>query len=104
MVHASGDTSNARRCSCRAAIAVHPLANGVPHGRNDGLSDLWTAARRDDVGGRRVHVFAMQIKPILLPVCCPSFLKSVCLLGWGDAESIKGQDHGSNTDVRLRAF
>jgi len=33
-----------------------------------------------------------------------SQVKSVCRLGGGDAESIKRQDHGSNTDVRLRAL
>jgi hypothetical protein len=69
-----------------------------------GLSDLWMAAWGDGVGGWRVHAFAIQIKPILLPVCCPTFLKNICLRGGGDTESIKRQDHGSNTDVRRRAL
>jgi hypothetical protein len=33
-----------------------------------------------DLGGRRGDDFAIEIKPILLPLRCPTFLKSVCLL------------------------
>ena len=57
-----------------------------------------------DLGGRRGHAFTIEIKPNLLPVRCPTFLNGVCLLGGGDTESSKGQDHGANTDVGLRAF
>ena len=57
-----------------------------------------------ELGGRRGHAFAIEIKLILLPIRCPTFLKSVCRLGGGDTESSKRQDHGANTDVRLRAF
>jgi hypothetical protein len=57
-----------------------------------------------DLAGRRRPAFAIDIKPILVPVRCPAFLKSACLLGGGDTESSKRQDHGANTDVRLRAF
>src|ERR1700736_1838247 len=58
----------------------------------------------DCLGGRRSHALAIEIKPILLPVRCPSFLHSVCLFDGGDAESSKRQDHCANTDVRLCAF
>lgn len=57
-----------------------------------------------DLGGRRGRTFAIEIKPILLPVRYPTFLKNVHLLGGGDVESSKRQDHGAHTDVRLRAF
>ena len=57
-----------------------------------------------DLGGRRGHALAIEIKPTLLPVCCPIFLKSRCRLGGGDSESSNRQDHGANADVRLRAF
>jgi hypothetical protein len=57
-----------------------------------------------DLGGRRGHAFTIEIKPNLLPVRCPTFLNGVCMLGGGDTESSKGQDHGANTDVGLRAF
>jgi hypothetical protein len=59
---------------------------------------------RADLGGRRGHAFAIEIKPVLLPVRCPTFLKSICPLGGGDIESSKRQDHGVDTDVRLRAL
>src|SRR5712692_8639515 len=57
-----------------------------------------------DLVGRRGHAFTIEIKPNLLPVRCPTFLNGVCLLGGGDTESSKRQDHGANTDVGLRAF
>lgn len=57
-----------------------------------------------DFGGRRSRAFSVEIKAILLPVRCPTSLKSVGLVGGGDTESSKGQNHGANTDVRLRAF
>jgi hypothetical protein len=57
-----------------------------------------------DLGRRRRHAFAVEIKPILLPVRCPTFLETVCLPGGGDTESRKRQDHGANADVRVRAF
>ena len=56
-----------------------------------------------DFAGRRGHDFCIEIKPILLPVRCPTFLKSVRLLGGGDTESSKRQYHGANTYARLRA-
>ena len=58
-------------------------------------------------GGREVrrgHVLAIEIEPIPLAMRRPSFLESVCLLGGGDAESIKRQDQGAHTDVRFSAF
>src|SRR5260370_208676 len=32
-----------------------------------------------DLGGRRGHALTIEIKPNLLPVRCPTFLKVVCL-------------------------
>jgi hypothetical protein len=52
----------------------------------------------------RGNAFSIEIKPILLPVRCPTFLKSVNPLGGRHAESSKRQYYGANTDVRLRAF
>ena len=57
-----------------------------------------------DVSGPWYQAFAVKIKLLLLSVRCPTFLNSVCLLGGGDTESSKRQDHGANTDVGLRAF
>jgi hypothetical protein len=57
-----------------------------------------------DLSGRRGQAFAMEIKPILLPVRCPIFLKTECQLGGGDTESTERQDHGANTDMRFGAF
>jgi hypothetical protein len=59
---------------------------------------------RDDLDGLRRHTLPIEIEPIPLPVRCPTFLKSVYRLGGGDAESNQRQDHGANTDVRVRAF
>ena len=47
---------------------------------------------------------ATKINPLLLPVCCPRFLKRAGLLGWSDPESSERQDHRTNADVRLRAL
>jgi len=57
-----------------------------------------------DLEGRRGRAFVIEVKPILLPVRCPRFLKSVDLIGGEDPESSERQDHGANTGVRLRAF
>ncbi len=54
-----------------------------------------------DFADHRGH--ALKINPLLLPVCCPRFLKRAGLLGRGDPESSARQDHRANTDVRLRA-
>jgi hypothetical protein len=78
---------------------LQPVA--APVDRVVGLPDLWMDAT-GDLGGHRAHALAIEIKPILLPVRCPTFLKTVCLLGRGDNESSKRQD-GANTDVRRRA-
>ena len=103
---------------------VAGIAGRVTHGNrgsdchdspafNRGVSRFWLDGRflpdfgmaaTGDLSQRRVHDFAIGIKPILLPVRCPTFLKSVRLLARGDTESSKRQDHGANTDVRLRAF
>src|SRR5947209_12815 len=56
-----------------------------------------------NLGGRRGQALAIEIKPVLPPVRCPILLKGVCQLG-GDTESTERQDHGANTDVRLRSF
>jgi hypothetical protein len=58
----------------------------------------------NDLGGWRGHALAVEIKLILLAVRCPGFFQSVCLLGGGDPESIKRQDHGAYTNMRLSAF
>jgi hypothetical protein len=58
----------------------------------------------DSLNGRRCSALAIDIEPSLLPVCSPTFLKSVNRLGGGDTESSNRQDHGANTDVGLRAF
>ena len=57
-----------------------------------------------DLEGRRGRAFAIEVKPILLPVRCPRFLKGVDLIGGDDPESSQRQDHGANTGARLRAF
>jgi hypothetical protein len=57
-----------------------------------------------DLGGLRGHWFAMEVKPILLSVRGPTFLKSVCLLDRANTESNKRQDQRANADARLRAF
>ena len=62
-----------------------------------GLPDFGMDAT-GDLSHRRVHV-AMEIKPILLPVRCPTFLQ----IAGGDTGSSKRQDHGADTDVRLHA-
>ena len=67
------------------------------------LPDLWMDATGDSAG-RRGHAFAIEIKPILLPVRRPTLLESVGLPGGGDTESSRRQDHGTNTDVWVRAF
>lgn len=54
--------------------------------------------------GRRGRAFVIEVKPILLPVRCPRFLKGVDLIGGDDPESGERQEHGANTGVRLRAF
>jgi hypothetical protein len=56
-----------------------------------------------DFGGWGGQASAMEIKPVLLAICGQIFLKSVCQSG-GDTESTERQDHGTNTDVRLRTF
>jgi len=58
----------------------------------------------ENIGGRRRHTFSIKIKPILLPICCPTLFKSFYLLRSGDTESRKRKDHGANTDVRVCAF
>ncbi len=57
-----------------------------------------------DFAGRRGHAFSIEIKPIPLPVRRPTFLKGVRLLGGGDTESGKRQNHGANADARFRAL
>jgi hypothetical protein len=47
---------------------------------------------------------SIEIKPILLPVCCPRFVNGAGLLGRGDTESSERQDHRANADVMLRAL
>jgi len=47
---------------------------------------------------------AIKINPILLPVCCPRFLKRAGLLARGDPKSGERQDHRANTDLRRRAL
>ena len=47
---------------------------------------------------------AIKINPLLLPVCCPRFLKKAGLLWRGDPESSDRQDDRANADVRLRAL
>ena len=44
-------------------------------------------AATGDFAGQRGHTFTIEIKPILLPVRCPTFLKSVRPLGGSDTES-----------------
>src|SRR5258708_1441298 len=78
-----------------------PSTDSEPLGRIVALPDVWMGA---NLGGQRGHAFAIEIEPVLLPVGGPTFLKSVCLLGREDTESSKRQNHGANTDVRLRAF
>jgi len=46
----------------------------------------------------------MKFNPLLLPVCCPRFLKKAGLLCRGDPESSERQDDRANADVRLRAL
>ena len=56
------------------------------------------------MAGRRSHALAIEIKPILRAVRRLTLFKGVCLFGRGDTESIKRQDHCTNTDVRLSGF
>jgi hypothetical protein len=56
------------------------------------------------LGRRRGCASAIKIKTLLLPVGCPVFLKSGCVLGRRDTESSKGKHHRANTNVRIRAF
>jgi hypothetical protein len=53
---------------------------------------------------RRGNASSIEIKPIPFSVLCPTFLKSVNLLGGRDTESSKRQYYGANANVRLRAF
>jgi hypothetical protein len=46
----------------------------------------------------------VKIQPLLLPVCCPRFLKRAGLLSRGDAEPSRRQNHRADADVRLRAL
>ncbi len=56
------------------------------------------------VSGHLFRTLAINIMPILLSMRCPSFFKSVHLLGGPDAESKERQNHCANTDVRLSAL
>ena len=52
------------------------------------------------LNGLRGRLFPIHIEVILLPVCRPPLLKVMYLVRRGDTESLKRQDHGTNTNVR----
>ena len=66
------------------------------------LLGLLMGANRD-FGILRLDSPAIEIKPAILPLCGPGFFKSMRLIGAGDAETPKRQDHRANTDMRVRA-
>src|ERR1700686_4129111 len=82
-----------------AALVQRSIVAPAGSGWMGGLPDFWKDSA-GDLSRRRGHDFAIEMKPILLPVRCPTFLKSAR----GDTESSKRQDHGTNTYMRLRAF
>jgi hypothetical protein len=66
-----------------------------------GLTGLWMDATTGFTDRRNDPV---QIEPLLRPMCCPCFLKSAGLLGRGEAEAAKRQNHRANADVGLPAL
>ena len=64
------------------------------------LSDFYMRAT-GSLSGHWVHALAINIKPILLSMRCPSLFKSVYWLGAADTESEDRQNHCANTDMML---